>query len=59
MLKHLTARIIAQYLAEINRIYRVWNATEHTYRPALKSLLEKITTALTVTKGIGFITQLF
>jgi len=25
------------------------NATEHTYRPALKSLLEKMTTALTVT----------
>jgi len=40
---------INQYIAEINRIYWMGNATEHTYRPALKSLLEKMTTGLTVT----------
>jgi len=33
---------ITQYVAEINRIYKAGNATEHTYRPALKSLLEKM-----------------
>ena len=35
---------ITQYIAELNRIYKAGNATEHSYRPALKSLLEKITT---------------
>jgi len=40
---------VSQYLAEINRIYKADNATEHTYRPALKSLLEKATIGLTVT----------
>jgi len=33
---------ITSYIVEINRIYKAGNATEHTYRPALKSLLEKI-----------------
>jgi hypothetical protein len=49
MSKHLTVENIAQYVAELNRIYKAGNATEHTYRPALKSLLEKMTTGLTVT----------
>ncbi|MCL1943182.1 MAG: N-6 DNA methylase [Candidatus Azobacteroides sp.] len=40
---------IIQYIAELNLIYKAGNATEHTYRPALKGLLEKITTGLTVT----------
>jgi len=40
---------ITQYIAELNRIYKAGNATEHTYRPALKSLLEKMTNGLTVT----------
>jgi predicted helicase len=40
---------LTQYIAEIDRIYRAGNATEHTYRPALQRLLENITTGLTVT----------
>jgi len=40
---------ITSYIAEINRIYKAGNATEHTYRPALKLLLEKMTTGLTIT----------
>jgi len=40
---------IIQYIAELNRIYKASNATEHTYRPALKHLLENMTTGLTVT----------
>ena len=40
---------IAQYISEINRIYKAGNATEHTYRPSLKSLLEKMTNGLIVT----------
>ena len=40
---------VTQYIAEINRIYKAGNATEHTYRTALKSLLEKMTNGLTVT----------
>jgi len=31
---------IAQYIAEVNHIYKARNATEHSYRPALKILLE-------------------
>jgi predicted helicase len=42
------AKEIAQYIAEINRIYKAGNATEHSYRPALKSLLENLTSGLTV-----------
>jgi predicted helicase len=37
------AQEITRYIAEIDKIYRAGNATEHSYRPALKSLLEKIT----------------
>jgi len=40
---------IKEYISELNRIYKVGNATEHSYRHALKSLLEKITNGLTVT----------
>jgi len=40
---------ITQYIAELNKIYKAGNATEHTYRPALKQLLESMTTDLTVT----------
>ena len=42
MSKHLTIENITQYISAINRIYKAGNATEHSYRPALKSLLEKI-----------------
>jgi predicted helicase len=40
---------IAHYLTEVDKLYRAGNATEHSYRPALKSLFEKITTGLTIT----------
>jgi predicted helicase len=40
---------ITQYIAELNSIYRAGNATEHTYRPALKRFLENINPDLTVT----------
>jgi hypothetical protein len=40
---------IACYISEIDKLYRTGNATEHSYRPALKSLFEKITTGLTIT----------
>jgi hypothetical protein len=40
---------IARYLAEVDTLYRAGNATEHSYRPALKSLFENITTGLTIT----------
>ena len=49
MLKHLTVEYITQYISEINRVYKAGNATEHSYRPALKTLLEKITDGLTIT----------
>ncbi|MDR2192947.1 MAG: DNA methyltransferase [Treponema sp.] len=37
-----------RYLAELDRIYRSGSATEHSYRPALKTLVEKITTGLVI-----------
>ncbi|MDR2258642.1 MAG: hypothetical protein LBE14_05790, partial [Treponema sp.] len=40
---------IAHYLTEVDKLYRAGNATEHSYRPALKTLFEKITTGLTIT----------
>ncbi|MDR0553709.1 MAG: hypothetical protein LBG76_02770, partial [Treponema sp.] len=46
---------IAAYLKEIDKLYRAGigcpaaAATEHSYRPALKSLFEKLTTGLTIT----------
>jgi len=40
---------ISLYINEINRIYKAGNATEHTYRAALKSLLEQMTNGLTIT----------
>jgi len=49
MSKQPTVENITSYIAEINRIYKVGNATEHTYRPALKSLLETMTNNLTIT----------
>ena len=36
---------ITQYIDELNQVYKAGNATEHTYRPALKSLLENIVRA--------------
>ena len=41
--------VINQYIAEVNRLYRAGNATEHTYRFALQQLLENLTSGLTVT----------
>ena len=43
------AQEIHSYIAEIDKIYRTGNATEHSYRPALQNLLEKITSGLTIT----------
>jgi uncharacterized protein YggT (Ycf19 family) len=40
---------ISSYLSEVDKLYRAGNATEHSYRPALKSLFEKITTGLMIT----------
>jgi hypothetical protein len=34
------AQAIARYITEIDKIYRAGNATEHSYRPALKMLFE-------------------
>jgi len=43
MSKQPTIENISNYISELNRIYNAGNATEHTYRPALKSLLENMT----------------
>ena len=40
---------ILQYISELDRIHRAGNATEHSYRPALKRLLEHLPAGLTVT----------
>ncbi len=40
---------INQYIAELDRKYYAGNATEHSYRPALQSLFERITSDLSVT----------
>jgi hypothetical protein len=34
---------ITHYISELNALYRAGNATEHSYRPALKTLLEALT----------------
>jgi len=39
---------ITRYITEIDKIHRTGKATEHSYRPALKTLFEKITTGLTI-----------
>jgi len=44
-----TAQKITHYITEIDKIHSAGNATEHSYRPALKSLLENLTTGLAVT----------
>ncbi|MDR3170566.1 MAG: N-6 DNA methylase [Treponema sp.] len=40
---------IDTYLSEIDKIYRSGKGTEHSYRPALKTLFEAITSGLTIT----------
>ena len=42
------ATALAAYFAEINGQYRTGNATEHSYRPALKTLLEALLPGVTV-----------
>ena len=44
-----TADYIKEYIHNLNKEYKTGKATEHSYRPALKSLLENITEGLTVT----------
>lgn len=41
--------IFKDYLAQIEQAYKAGNATEHTHRPALKSLLEAIQPGITAT----------
>ncbi|MDR0569432.1 MAG: hypothetical protein LBG87_09540, partial [Spirochaetaceae bacterium] len=40
---------IQRYITELDGIYRAGNATEHSYRPALKTLLEALTSGLDIT----------
>jgi hypothetical protein len=40
---------LTDYTAELDKLYRAGNATEHSYRPALKNLFENITSGLTIT----------
>jgi hypothetical protein len=40
---------INQYITEIDKIYRSGKGTEHSYRPALKCLVEAITSGLAIT----------
>ncbi|MDR2542807.1 MAG: hypothetical protein LBC80_05080, partial [Treponema sp.] len=40
---------ITRYITEIDKIYKTGKATEHSYRPALKTLIENLTTGLTIT----------
>jgi hypothetical protein len=37
------------YLAQVEQAYKAGNATEHTYRPALKALLEACQPGVTAT----------
>ncbi len=41
--------IFKAYLAQIEHAYKAGNATEHTYRPALKDLLEAFQPSITAT----------
>jgi uncharacterized protein YggT (Ycf19 family) len=41
---------LTHYITEIDKIYRAGNATEHSYRPALKTLFENCSASLT--KGL-------
>jgi len=40
---------IKRYIAELNRLYKAGNATEHSYRPALQNLLSVLISSLQVT----------
>ncbi|GHV70417.1 DNA methyltransferase [Bacteroidia bacterium] len=40
---------ITQYITEVNKLYLAGNATEHSYRPALKTLLEALMPQYTAT----------
>ena len=43
-----TAAVIGAYVAEIDRIWRTGNATEHSYRGALQQMLAALMPGLTV-----------
>ena len=43
------ASAIEIYISSLNEIYSRGNATEHTYRPALKALLESDISGITAT----------
>jgi type I restriction-modification system DNA methylase subunit len=40
---------IGRYIVEIDKIYRSGKGTEHSYRPALKTIFEALTSGLTIT----------
>ncbi|MDR0473385.1 MAG: hypothetical protein LBH43_06915, partial [Treponema sp.] len=46
---NIPAQAITQYITEVDKIYRGGNATEHSYRPTLKTLFENLTKGLTIT----------
>jgi predicted helicase len=46
---NIPAQAITRYITEVDKIYRTGNATEHSYRPALKTLFENLTKGLTIT----------
>ena len=33
-------KVFTDYIKEVNQLYQAGNATEHSYRPALKKLIE-------------------
>ena len=45
----LSVQAINGYITEIGKIYKTGKATEHSYRPALKTLLENLTKGLAIT----------
>jgi hypothetical protein len=46
---NMTDQAITRYISELDGIYRSGKGTEQSYRPALKILLERLTTGLEIT----------
>ena len=45
----LSSKDLELYISKINKMHLLGNATEHTYRPALKSLLESAKSGIIAT----------
>ena len=45
----MSVQAVTSYITEISKIYKTGNATEHSYRHALITLFETITTGLAIT----------